>query len=207
MALGLGANLGTPEEIAAVLRQALDQLAANLGGAFRRRLSPRPRLAAAAFPRFPQHRGRRPHHPGARGRAGGRAKALEMAAGRRPGPRLAARPLDIDLLIYGDRLSAAPELDFSPHPRLGERRFVVTPLNEIAPYFVPPRGTPVSQPQPPAGQRVRRLSRRIQLARLKLNRVAVDEDLGARDLFFDGTQDAHGQVVGGGEGGDARDSR
>jgi 2-amino-4-hydroxy-6-hydroxymethyldihydropteridine diphosphokinase len=67
-----------------------------------------------------------------------------MAAGRRPGPRLAARPLDIDLLVYGDLLSAAPELTL-PHPRLAERRFVLAPLTEIAPrLLVPPRGAPVS---------------------------------------------------------------
>jgi 2-amino-4-hydroxy-6-hydroxymethyldihydropteridine diphosphokinase len=71
------------------------------------------------------------------------AKALEMAAGRRLGPRLAARPLDIDLLIYGDRLSTAPEMTL-PHPRLAERRFVLAPLAEIAPHLpVPPRGAPI----------------------------------------------------------------
>jgi len=60
------------------------------------------------------------------------AKALEMAAGRRPGPRLGPRPLDVDLLLYDDRRSAAPELTL-PHPRLAERRFVLAPLAEIAP--------------------------------------------------------------------------
>jgi 2-amino-4-hydroxy-6-hydroxymethyldihydropteridine diphosphokinase len=145
VALGLGANLGTPEEIAAVLRQALDQLAANLGG----------ELAVASLYRGPAVSPlRQPDflNTAAVGRTTltpeavlAIAKALEMAAGRRPGPRLTARPLDIDLLLYGDRLSAAPELTL-PHPRLGERRFVVTPLNEIAPWLlVPPRGTPVSQ--------------------------------------------------------------
>ena len=60
------------------------------------------------------------------------AKALEMAAGRRPGPRFGPRPLDIDLLLYDDLRSPAPELTL-PHPRLAERRFVLAPLAEIAP--------------------------------------------------------------------------
>jgi 2-amino-4-hydroxy-6-hydroxymethyldihydropteridine diphosphokinase len=60
------------------------------------------------------------------------AKALEMAAGRRPGPRFGPRPLDVDLLLYGSLRSPAPELTL-PHPRLAERRFVLAPLAEIAP--------------------------------------------------------------------------
>jgi GTP cyclohydrolase-4 len=60
------------------------------------------------------------------------AKALEMAAGRKPGPRFGPRPLDIDVLLYDDLRSPAPELTL-PHPRLAERRFVLAPLAEIAP--------------------------------------------------------------------------
>jgi len=60
------------------------------------------------------------------------AKALELAAGRRPGPRFGPRPLDVDLLLYGNLRSATPELTL-PHPRLAERRFVLAPLAEIAP--------------------------------------------------------------------------
>ena len=59
-------------------------------------------------------------------------KALEHAAGRRPGPRLGPRLLDIDLLFWGDRRSELPELSL-PHPRMFERRFVLEPLAEIAP--------------------------------------------------------------------------
>jgi 2-amino-4-hydroxy-6-hydroxymethyldihydropteridine diphosphokinase len=74
------------------------------------------------------------------------AKALELAAGRRsPGltVRFGPRPLDIDILLYGDRISDAPELTL-PHPRLRERRFMLEPLAEIAPDWpVPPEGTPV----------------------------------------------------------------
>lgn len=73
------------------------------------------------------------------------AKALELAAGRRRGLRFGPRPLDIDLLLYGDVRSDAPELTL-PHPRLRERRFVLEPLAEIAPDLaVPPDGTLVRE--------------------------------------------------------------
>ena len=72
------------------------------------------------------------------------AKALELAAGRRRGPRLGPRPLDIDLLLWNGRLSAAPELTL-PHPRLRDRRFVLAPLADIAPDLaVPPSGEAVA---------------------------------------------------------------
>ena len=71
------------------------------------------------------------------------AKALELAAGRRRGARFGPRPLDVDLLLYGDLQSSAPELTL-PHPRLHERRFVLEPLAEIAPdWRVPPDGARV----------------------------------------------------------------
>ena len=54
------------------------------------------------------------------------AKALELAAGRRSGPRHAPRRLDVDLLVYGDLSSDRPELTL-PHPGLRYRRFVLAP--------------------------------------------------------------------------------
>lgn len=44
----------------------------------------------------------------------------------------ADRTIDIDLLIYGDTVTADAELEL-PHPRLAERLFVLCPLCEIAP--------------------------------------------------------------------------
>lgn len=72
------------------------------------------------------------------------AKALELAAGRRRGPRLGPRPLDLDLLLYGDLASEAPELTL-PHPGLARRRFVLAPLTDLAPDLpVPPDGRTVA---------------------------------------------------------------
>lgn len=73
------------------------------------------------------------------------AKSLELAAGRRPGPRFGPRPLDVDLLLYGGLVLERPELTL-PHPRLAERRFVLEPLAEIAPDLpVPPSGAAVQE--------------------------------------------------------------
>lgn len=72
------------------------------------------------------------------------AKALERAAGRRRNVRFGPRPLDVDLLVYGDLQLSTPELTL-PHPRLRERRFVLEPLAEIAPDLrVPPDGARVA---------------------------------------------------------------
>jgi 2-amino-4-hydroxy-6-hydroxymethyldihydropteridine diphosphokinase len=47
------------------------------------------------------------------------------------------RIIDIDLLLYGDRQYDHPRLVL-PHPALADRRFVLLPLNEIAPRLVHP---------------------------------------------------------------------
>ena len=73
------------------------------------------------------------------------AKALEHSAGRRPGPRNAPRPLDVDLLLWGDLVLDRPELTL-PHPRLRERRFVLQPLADLAPDLaLPPDGRTVRE--------------------------------------------------------------
>jgi 2-amino-4-hydroxy-6-hydroxymethyldihydropteridine diphosphokinase len=72
-------------------------------------------------------------------------KALERAAGRQRNVRFGPRPLDVDILLWGDRVSDRPELTL-PHPRLRERRFVLEPLAEIAPDLaVPPDGITVAE--------------------------------------------------------------
>jgi 2-amino-4-hydroxy-6-hydroxymethyldihydropteridine diphosphokinase len=56
---------------------------------------------------------------------------VESEFGRKPGPRNAPRPLDLDIVDYEGRIEHGdPEL---PHPRLGDRAFVLVPLREIAP--------------------------------------------------------------------------
>ena len=63
--------------------------------------------------------------------------AIEAERGReRPHPN-AARTLDMDLILYGDRAIDEPGL-VVPHPRFRERRFVLEPLVEVAPDFRDP---------------------------------------------------------------------
>ncbi len=55
---------------------------------------------------------------------------------RRPYPN-APRPIDLDLLLYGDLVADSDELTL-PHPRMAQRLFVLTPLAEIWPEAVHP---------------------------------------------------------------------
>ena len=64
-------------------------------------------------------------------------KGIELKMGRAPHKPNASRPIDIDILIYGDQVVETPELVI-PHPRLTERAFVLVPLAEIAPDLVHP---------------------------------------------------------------------
>jgi GTP cyclohydrolase-4 len=65
------------------------------------------------------------------------AKEIETELGRTPSFPNAPRPIDIDILLYGDEVFSNKELTI-PHPRLAERAFVLVPLAEIAPDVVHP---------------------------------------------------------------------
>lgn len=64
--------------------------------------------------------------------------AIEREGGRERGTRNAARTLDLDVLLYGDRIVDEPGL-VVPHPRLAERAFILEPLAALAPALVHPR--------------------------------------------------------------------
>ncbi len=64
-------------------------------------------------------------------------QAIESAMGRRPAPPQSARVIDIDILLAGNRVMETERLAI-PHPRMAERRFVLIPLNEIAPDVIHP---------------------------------------------------------------------
>ena len=67
-----------------------------------------------------------------------KAQALEREFGRRPKLVLnEARPLDLDLIAWGQEIRRTPALTL-PHPRAHERRFVLQPLAELVPEFVLP---------------------------------------------------------------------
>ena len=69
----------------------------------------------------------------------------------------APRTLDLDLLLYGDRVIAEPGL-FVPHPRMHERAFVLAPLAEIAPDIaIPGRGRAAALLAACADQKIERI--------------------------------------------------
>ncbi len=66
---------------------------------------------------------------------------IETRHGRTRDFKNAPRTLDLDLLLYDGLVMHAPGLSL-PHPRMGERAFVLAPLAEIAPdYPIPGQGT------------------------------------------------------------------
>ena len=58
--------------------------------------------------------------------------AIETALGRLRTLKWGPRSIDLDLLFFNDLIIDSPGLSL-PHPFLHERRFVLEPLNEIAP--------------------------------------------------------------------------
>ena len=62
---------------------------------------------------------------------------IERQFGRERKERWGPRTLDLDILFYGDVIIAASDLSI-PHPRIAERKFILTPLAEIAPLFEDP---------------------------------------------------------------------
>src|SRR5271154_1062327 len=63
-------------------------------------------------------------------------RELEKEFGRAPKTVLnEPRPLDLDLIAFGNETQNSPEL-ILPHPRAHLRRFVLQPLSEIAPELI-----------------------------------------------------------------------
>jgi len=63
--------------------------------------------------------------------------SVEEQMGRRRMERNGPRVIDIDIIFYNDVVLHEPNLTI-PHPQLQHRRFVLVPLQEIAPAFVHP---------------------------------------------------------------------
>jgi len=57
---------------------------------------------------------------------------IEKSLGRARTVKNAPRTIDLDILLYGDKIIRVPGLTI-PHPRMFEREFVMRPLLEIEP--------------------------------------------------------------------------
>lgn len=65
--------------------------------------------------------------------------SLEKELGRvRIGGGYTSRPIDIDIIYFGDRVIENEELTI-PHPRMYNRKFVLVPLNDIASFWIDPK--------------------------------------------------------------------
>jgi 2-amino-4-hydroxy-6-hydroxymethyldihydropteridine diphosphokinase len=62
---------------------------------------------------------------------------IESLHGRKREGKHAPRTLDLDILLFGDRILDSSDLTI-PHPRFRERRFVLVPMVEVAPDFEDP---------------------------------------------------------------------
>jgi 2-amino-4-hydroxy-6-hydroxymethyldihydropteridine diphosphokinase len=62
---------------------------------------------------------------------------VEREAGRIRDLSRGPRPIDLDILFYGDQQIQTANL-IVPHPRYADRRFVLAPLAELAPDFRDP---------------------------------------------------------------------
>ena len=138
--VGLGSNLGDPEEL---IRSALELLGAEagievVGVSSLRETDPvgyedQPRFlngAAELATELPPQELLE------------RLLAIERRLGRvrGEGPRFGPRTIDLDLLLYAQETVEEPGLTL-PHPRLHERRFALEPLAELDPALeVPGRG-------------------------------------------------------------------
>jgi len=73
-----------------------------------------------------------------------RCQQAEADLGRKRTIPKGPRTVDIDILLYGDRVIEKPDI-VVPHPAMAERRFVLEPLAEIAPNLtIPKSGKKVS---------------------------------------------------------------
>jgi 2-amino-4-hydroxy-6-hydroxymethyldihydropteridine diphosphokinase len=58
--------------------------------------------------------------------------------------RWGPRPIDIDILLFGDRTLRTASLQV-PHPRMWERHFVLRPLADLVPEIKSSDGVPISR--------------------------------------------------------------
>jgi 2-amino-4-hydroxy-6-hydroxymethyldihydropteridine diphosphokinase len=92
------------------------------------------------------------------------ANKLESMRGRSHGTRSGPRALDIDILLWGDRVIESKRLTI-PHRRMHMRAFVLAPLCEVAPEIIHPimgiAAAELERSVPSGHPAVRRLDRKL----------------------------------------------
>ena len=126
--IGLGANLGDPEQ---QLRRAL-QLLDTMAGITIRTVSPTYRSAPLGPPGQPDYlNATAALDTGLQPLALLDAlQAVERTLGRERGERWGPRRIDLDLLLYDGEIIDDPRLSV-PHPELAQRNFVLQPLIDL----------------------------------------------------------------------------
>jgi 2-amino-4-hydroxy-6-hydroxymethyldihydropteridine diphosphokinase len=71
-------------------------------------------------------------------------KQIEHDLGRRPERRWGPRPIDLDILFYGDERVEKDTLQV-PHPRILQREFVLAPLAEVMAGKLPHLGVTANE--------------------------------------------------------------
>jgi 2-amino-4-hydroxy-6-hydroxymethyldihydropteridine diphosphokinase len=134
--IGLGSNLGAREEN---LRAALERLG-RVGPLRVSRLRETEPVGVIDQPRFLNAAAELETDLGPRELLA-RLLEIERELGRErvAETRWGPRPIDLDLLVYGEEAIDEPGLTV-PHPRLAERRFALEPLHELAPELRLPDG-------------------------------------------------------------------
>ncbi len=74
-----------------------------------------------------------------------KALLIEKTLGRERTEKYGARTIDIDILLFNENIVELPDLQI-PHPQMAVRRFVLAPLDSIAPdYHHPITGKTIHQ--------------------------------------------------------------
>ena len=125
--LGLGSNLGTRARNLSAARRRLRQKGVRIGR--RSRVMETEPWGVTDQPRF-LNQVVEAEWAGTPRQLLRVAKAVEREGGRRPTRRWGPRIIDVDILLFGDERVDQRGLVI-PHPRIGERDFVVEALREL----------------------------------------------------------------------------
>jgi 2-amino-4-hydroxy-6-hydroxymethyldihydropteridine diphosphokinase len=123
--------------------------------------------------------------------------AIEKSVGRIRDERWGPRTLDLDILTYGDQAIREPGLTV-PHPEIRNRRFVLTPLADVAPGLSDIEGPYASSIEDVTDQFIRRVTGPFDPASSRwMDSIEAATDLtAAGDTFHLGTSPDWANVTG-----------